>query len=87
MWSAPWARPSRTGPKRPDGRSGDRVLLDRLSRRPHFTEESELVFGNEVGEVIDNSALRRRFKAALERAGLKPIRSHDLRHGEVAYLR
>ena len=38
------------------------------------------MFGNEVGEVIDNSALRRRFKAALERAGLKSIRFHDLRH-------
>jgi integrase len=38
------------------------------------------VFCNEVGERLDGSALRRRFIAARDRAGLRPLRLHDLRH-------
>lgn len=34
----------------------------------------------ETGAHLDPSKLRKRFKAALERAGLEPIRLHDLRH-------
>ncbi len=55
-------------------------VLDGLSRREHFTAEEDLVFGNEVGQYFDDSALRRRFYAARMRAGLKRIRFHDLRH-------
>ena len=29
---------------------------------------------------VDGSALRRRYRAALDRAGLRPLRFHDLRH-------
>jgi integrase len=60
----------------------DQVIgpLDRLSRREHFTEQGDLVFANVVGEPFDDSALRRRFTAALKRAGLKRVRLHDLRH-------
>ena len=54
--------------------------LDGLSRRENFTGDEDLVFGNEVGEHFDDSALRRRFYAARQRAGLKQIRFHDLRH-------
>jgi integrase len=54
--------------------------LDCLSWRELFTEADDLVFGSEVGAYMDESALRRRFKASLERAELKPIRFHDLRH-------
>lgn len=54
--------------------------LDGLSRREHFTGDGDLVFVGETGAVIDNSALRRRYRAALERAGLKRLRFHDLRH-------
>ncbi len=54
--------------------------LDDLSRREHFTGDEDLVFCNQVGEHFEDSALRRRFYAARERAGLKPIRFHDLRH-------
>ena len=39
--------------------------LDRLSRREHFTGPDDLVFCNQVGDVIDESALRRRFYRAL----------------------
>jgi integrase len=61
--------------------------LDRLSRREHFTEPDDLVFVGQTGGYVDGSALRKRFYAALERAGLgelrakpEPIRFHDLRH-------
>ena len=35
---------------------------------------------NELGRPLDPSALRRRFKRARDRAGLRPLRWHDLRH-------
>jgi len=54
--------------------------LDGLSRRAHFTGSDDLVFPNTVGRPLDDSKLRRRFYRALDRAGLKRIRFHDLRH-------
>ncbi len=54
--------------------------LARLKEREHFTGDRDLVFCSETGEHLDDSALRRRFKAALDRAGLRPVRFHDLRH-------
>lgn len=56
------------------------AAFDRLSRREHFTGTDDLVFCSEVGGYIDESALRRRYHAALERAGLMRLRLHDLRH-------
>lgn len=56
------------------------AALDGLSRRTEWTGEEDLVFVNPAGEHIEDSALRRRFYAALEAAGLKHIRFHDLRH-------
>jgi len=55
-------------------------VLDGLSRRERFTGDRDLVFCNEAGEHFEDSSLRRRFYAARERADLKPIRFHDLRH-------
>jgi integrase len=54
--------------------------LAKLLSRPHFTDGDSLVFPNEVGTHLDPSALRRRYKAAQKRAGLRPLRFHDLRH-------
>jgi integrase len=54
--------------------------LDELSRREWTTRDEDLVICNEIGEHFEDSALRRRFYAARARAGLKPIRFHDLRH-------
>jgi integrase len=54
--------------------------LDVLSRREHFTDAEDLVFPNTVGRPTDSSKLRRRFYRALECAGLKRVRFHDLRH-------
>ncbi|HME03343.1 MAG TPA: site-specific integrase [Solirubrobacteraceae bacterium] len=60
--------------------------LDQLSRREHFTGEDNLVFCTALGAHLDGWTLRRRYDAALKRAGLRGIRFHDLRHcfGSVA---
>jgi integrase len=55
-------------------------VLDRLSRREHFVGTDDLVFANTVGNPLHDSKLRRRFYRALDRAGLKRVRFHDLRH-------
>ncbi len=54
--------------------------LDQLSRREEFIDDEDLVFCNAAGTYIEDSALRRRFYAARESAGLRPLRFHDLRH-------
>jgi integrase len=54
--------------------------LARLSQREQFTGEDGLVFAGLAGEHLDGSALRRRYIEALRRAGLRPLRFHDLRH-------
>jgi integrase len=54
--------------------------LDQLSRRERFTAEDDLVFCSELGGYMDGSALRRRYYAALDCAGLRRLRFHDLRH-------
>jgi integrase len=54
--------------------------LDRLSRREHFTGPDDHVFVNDVGDVLGQDLLRRRFTRALSAAGLEPMRLHDLRH-------
>ncbi len=56
------------------------AAFDRLSRREHFTEPDDLVFCSEVGTYIDDSALRKRYLAALEHAEIRKLRLHDLRH-------
>ncbi len=54
--------------------------LDELSRRDAWIGADDLVFVNPTGDHIEDSALRRRFYAALEAAGIGHIRFHDLRH-------
>jgi integrase len=54
--------------------------LARLADREFFTEEDDLVFPGDLGGFLDDSALRRRYKSALVKAGLRPLRFHDLRH-------
>ncbi len=53
--------------------------LARLSQREHFPGPDDLVFPNVVGGHEQESALRRRYYATHERAGLRRIRFHDLR--------
>jgi integrase len=61
---------------------GDQALgaLDRLSRRTNFTSADDYVFANVAGDRHDPSALRRRYVAARDEAGLPLLRFHDLRH-------
>ena len=56
------------------------AVLDRLSQRDRFTAPEDLVFPNDVGRHFDDSKLRKRYIQALERAGLRRPRFHDLRH-------
>jgi integrase len=61
---------------------GDQALaaLDGLSQRPNFVGPDDYVFCSVVGDRLDPSALRRRFIAARDTAGLPKLRFHDLRH-------
>ncbi|HWK26182.1 MAG TPA: tyrosine-type recombinase/integrase [Solirubrobacter sp.] len=54
--------------------------LARLGQREFWTDEDDLVFPGVIGRYLDASALSRHYKAALKRAGLRPLRFHDLRH-------
>jgi integrase len=56
------------------------TALAQLGAREHWVGEDDLVFPGEAGRYLDGSALRRRYKAALARTGLRPLRFHDLRH-------
>lgn len=54
--------------------------LARLGQREFWTSEDDLVFPGVVGGYLDASALARRYRTALKRADLRPLRFHDLRH-------
>ncbi len=56
------------------------AALARLGRRVDWVGEDDLVFSGVAGGYLDGSALRRRYKAALVAADLRPLRFHDLRH-------
>lgn len=56
------------------------AALAQLGRREHSVGDDDLAFVGETGGHLDGSALRRRYKEALGRAGLRPLRFHDLRH-------
>jgi integrase len=54
--------------------------LAQLGRRPDWVGDDDLAFAGAAGGYLDGSALRRRYKTALEVAALRPLRFHDLRH-------
>jgi integrase len=54
--------------------------LAKLANRELFTGDDDLVFVGEAGSYLDGSALLRRYKQALQRAALRSLRFHDLRH-------
>ncbi len=56
------------------------TALAGLGQRDRWTGDDDLVFVGTVGGHLDGSALRRRYLDALQRAGLRPLRFHDLRH-------
>ncbi len=58
----------------------DRELGAHFNRTP-WSGDLDLVFAHPVlGTVLDPSRVRKRFRAAALRAGLRPVRFHDLRH-------
>jgi integrase len=54
--------------------------LARLGSRGLLTDQDDLVFPGQSGTYLDASALRRRYLVALQKAGLRRLRFHDLRH-------
>ena len=54
--------------------------LERLQARGDYTSREDYVFCSRLGRRLDPSAVRRRFKAARDAAGLRPLRFHALRH-------
>ena len=64
-------------------------VLAKLGQRGEHTGDDDLVFVGDRGGFLDGSALRRRYAAALKRAGLRELRFHDLRHvfGSLAIKR
>ncbi len=55
--------------------------LDRLHKMTAYNADSDLVFAHpHTGKPMERSRLLKRYKATLKRAGVRPVRFHDLRH-------
>lgn len=58
--------------------------LERVFAASAFQRDEDLVFthphSRKLGTPLDGSKVRKRFKDALERGGIRPVRFHDLRH-------
>lgn len=55
--------------------------LDRLHQETPHRHDDDLVFAHpHTGKPIDRSRVLKRFKAALARGEVRPVRFHDLRH-------
>jgi hypothetical protein len=63
------------------GRPADvATALARLSQREHLTADGDLVFAGVIGGHLDSNKVRKVYRKALEHAGLRRLRFHDLRH-------
>jgi integrase len=56
------------------------VALKQVKQRGFLTAKTSLVFVSRERTNLEGSALRRRYGKALEAAGLRQLRFHDLRH-------
>jgi integrase len=77
-WGTPKSRRSSRTVPMADRLAGE---LDRHFKRSEYRGDDELVFCHpHTGHPYDASKMRKRFKSALARAGLRDARLHDLRH-------
>jgi integrase len=56
------------------------AALARLGGRKQFTGDDDFVFAGQAGLPLDGDALSKRYDDALQRASLRRLRFHDLRH-------
>jgi len=61
-------------------------LEHRLALGPAYDTGSDLVFANPVGGPIYDSTVRRAFYGMVEKAGVGPLRIHDLRHNSATLM-
>lgn len=66
--------------------TGALEALERQAERTIFTGRDDYVFCSRMGDRLDDSALRKRYKAACAAAGLRPIKLHGLRHAAGSLL-
>lgn len=62
-----------------------RQKKERLVAGPNWSENG-LVFTTKTGQPIEPSNLTKTFKALLDRAGVRKVRFHDLRHTAATFL-
>ena len=62
-----------------------RQIEERLQAGPRW-QDHDLVFPTEIGTPQDGMNLTHRFQDRLRRAGVPPMRFHDLRHGAATLL-
>jgi hypothetical protein len=78
QWTTPKSRRSVRAVPMPDRVAAE---LARHFERSMYQRDDDLVFAHpHSGRPYDASRMRIRFKAALQRADLRPLRFHDLRH-------
>jgi integrase len=77
-WTTPKSRRSIRAVPMPDRVGAE---LARHFERSYYQHDDDLVFAHpQTGHPYDASKMRIRFKAALKRGQLRPVRFHDLRH-------
>jgi integrase len=61
-------------------------VFSRQRNRQDFASDDDYVFCARDGSMLDDSALRRRYKAAAKAVGLRPLKLHGLRHAAGSIL-
>lgn len=87
VWNGQFQEPKTKNSIRSIGMSPRLYEVLKKHRESAISNQHDLVFTSNKGQIIDGSNLRKRvFDPALERAGLRKIRIHDLRHTFASLL-